>query len=250
MGNFLSNRKKQNQIIEPIQIKSNESKKIMPIELNKPVEFDYKKYKIGNNLEIKFKNSFNDPIDEKIISKFRFYEKIIFGFSFNQHMKNKIPSSILFIQFGHNYNKSIDNLVIEEEQDNIKELVLGEKFNQEVNNLSPGIKKISFGYDFNKPVNNLPNGIEYIKFGNNFNNNVDYLPCSLISIIFGNSFNNDINNLPSSIKYIELGKDFSKKINNIPFSLEKIKFEKNYYDNNKEYLDIILFSNEFIEICF
>ena len=97
----------------------------------------------------------------------------------------------------------------------------------------------------------MPNGIEYIKFGNNFNNNVDYLPCSIIDIVFGDCFNYDIDNLPSSIKTIEIGcKNFSKQINNIPFGLEKIKLEKNYYDNNKEHLDKILLSNEFIEIFF
>lgn len=252
MGNFFSNttQTKQNQTNIKEDIKSNEPKKNIQIYSDRPFEFKKKIYKIGNNLEIKFKNSFNEKINDELIKKFRLYDKIIFGFSFNQEVKNKIPSNILFIKFGHNFNNSIDNLTIDGEYENIQEIILGEKFNKEVNNLSPRIKKISFGYDFNNPVNNLPNGIEYIKFGNNFNNNVDYLPCSLIYIIFGNTFNHDINNLPSSLKYIELGRDFSKKINNIPFGLEKIKFEKNYYENNKEYLNKILLSDEFIEICF
>jgi hypothetical protein len=222
-------------------------KKTVQIISKEPFEFDYKKYKISENLEIKFVNSFNE---EKVIGKFRLYDKIIFGFSFNQNVKNKITSNIIFIQFGHNFNKLIDNLIIDHEQSNIQEIILGDKFNQSVNNLSPCIKKISFGYEFNHLVNNLPNELEYIKFGDNFNNNVDYLQCSLIYIIFGNSFNYNIDNLPSSIKYIELGKNFSKKINCVPFGLEKIKLEKNYYGNNKEYLDKMLLSNEFVEIFF
>ena len=83
-----------------------------------------------------------------------------------------------------------------------------------------------------------------------FNQNIDYLPCSLLYIYFGDTFNMNIDNLPSSIKQIYLGKNFSKKITNIPFCLEKIKLDKNYYDSNKEYIDKILFSNSYVEICF
>ena len=180
---------KSNKIItedKNFQIKQIHQKNTIQIISKEPFEFDYKKYKIGKNLEIKFKNSFNDQIDDKIINKFRLFDKIIFGFSFNQDVKYIIPSNILFIQFGHNFNNLIDNLVIKNEQDKIQEIILGEKFNQPVNNLSPNIKKILFGYEFNYPVINLPNGLEYIKFGNDFNHNVDYLPCSLTCVVFGN----------------------------------------------------------------
>jgi len=210
----------------------------------------FKKYKISENLEIKFFNSFNEPIIPILISKFRLYDKIIFGFSFNQPVKNKIPGNIQFIQFGHNFNMCIDNLVIPGEDDILEELVLGDKFNQPVNNLSPNLKKISFGYEFNNYVDNLPNNIEYIKFGHNFNYQVDYLPCSLKYIIFGNNFNFTIDNLPSSIVYVELDKEFNKSINCIPVNLKKIKLNKEYYEKNKKHIENIILSNEFIEICF
>lgn len=255
MGNFVANpniNPNPNPNIKPnIKPIVNIKKKITTqIISNEPFEFDYKKFKIDENLQLKFKNSFNEPIDDKLIQKLRLYDKIIFGFNFNQNVKNKFPSNIISIQFGHNFNKSIDNLTIVDEIDTIQEIILSEKFNQPVNNLSPNIKKISFGFEFNNDVSNLPNKLEYIKFGYDFNSNVDYLPSSLIYVIFGNSFNQTIDNLPSSIKYIELSKDFSKQINAIPFNLEKIKFDKYYYDNNKEHLDNILVSKEFIEICF
>ena len=166
MGNFFSNTnlyKKtlpvNNKIItidKDFKIKQIYQKNTIQIISKESFEFDYKKYKIGINLEIKFKNSFNEQIDEKIINKFRLYDNIIFGFSFNQDVKNKIPSNILFIQFGHNFNNLIDNLVIKNEQDNIQEIIVGEKFNQPVNNLSPNIKKISFGYEFNHPEHFSP----------------------------------------------------------------------------------------------
>lgn len=200
------------------------------------------KYKIGHDLDIKFKNSFNEPIDEKLINKFRMYNRIVFGFSFNQIVKNKIPSSITHIQFGHNFNQDICNIVILGENDLMEEFVLGEKFNQLVNNLSPNLKFISFGYDFNHPVDNLPNQIEFIKFGHNFNHPVEFLPNSLKHIIFGNSFNFSIDNLPSSIEYIELYGEFDKKISCIPFGLKEMKLDQDYYERNKSHLDDLLVS--------
>lgn len=228
------------------EVKILDSEKIYNFNLN----FNNKIYKIDKEDEIIFKNSYNDIIDENSICILRKFNRIIFGFSFNQEVKNKFSSNVIYIQFGHNFNKSINFMIIEGEEDNIQELILGEKFNHPVDNLPPRLKKISFGYEFNYPVNNLPNSIEYIKFGNNFNQNIDYLPCSLINIILGNNFNYNIDNIPSSIQFIEIGKNFNKSINNVPLGLKKIKFEKNYYENNKEYLDKIFLLNEFIEISF
>lgn len=269
MGNYFSNTEKTNDnnkinlnkkilsndiVIHKLNSKELDNKKINQLsnDIIKSINFDKNSniYKIGTNLEITFKNSFNKNIDEKIINKLRLYDKIIFGFSFNQDVKNKIPTNVISIHFGHNFNKSIDNLTIEDEIDNIEEIILGERFNQEVNNLSPGLKRISFGYEFNKTVNNLPNKLEYIRFGHDFNNNVDYLPCSLEYIIFGESFNKNIDNLPSTIKCLELSKNFNHQINFIPIGLEKIKFVKKYYEDNKEHLNNIISSNEYIEISF
>ena len=230
----------------------NQNKILTHVKLKKDYDLTYiQKYKISKNLEIKFKNSFNDQITEKLIDKFRLYDKIIFGFSFNQELKNKIPSNIIYIQFGHNFNRSISNLMIFGEQENIlEELVLGEKFNQSVNNMSPNLKRISFGYDFNHPVENLPTNIEYIKFGHEFNQNIDYLPCALKYIIFGFKFNQSIDNIPSSIIYIELGSEFNKSINYIHPNIKKMKLNKDYYDKNKVQIDNITLANEFIEISF
>lgn len=260
MGNFFNYSKnansfnnQSNQQIKIIQHKPNYQNnftKNNQLNLNLDYDNNYKKYKISINQELQFKNSFNEIIDEKTINKFRFHNKIIFGFSFNQDVKNKFTSNILFIQFGHNFNKPISCMVVEEEEDNIEEIILDVRFNQNVNNLSQKLKKISFGYAFNFPVDNLPNNIEFIKFGNNFNQNIDNLPCSLICVIFGVNFNYNIDNLPSSVKYIEIGEKFAKEINNLPFDLKKIKLNKKFFDVNKEHLTKILCSNDFVEITY
>jgi hypothetical protein len=226
-------------------------KKTVQIKSDDPVKSTKQKYKIGENLEIKFINSFNESIGEKEIEKFRCYNKIIFGYSFNQLIGGKIPGNVIFIQFGHNFNKSIEMIVIENEEDNIQELVLGEKFDQPVNNISPNLKKITFGYDFNQSVENLPNKLEYIKFGNNFNKCIDYLPCSLTNIIFGNNFNQSVDNLPTSVILIGLsGQNFDLPITNLPIGLKKINLNKIYYEKNKNKIDEITNDNEFVEISY
>jgi len=225
------------------------NKKIL--EINKNIDLQlHPEYKIGENLEIIFKNSFNKTIEDKEINKFRLYDKIIFGFSFNQSITNKIPSNIIFIKFGHNYNKSIEQIVIDGEEDNIQELILGEKFNLPVKNISPNIKKLTFGNDFNLPVDNLPCKLEFIKFGNNFNQNVDYLPCSLKEVIFGNSFNHQLENLPSSIEIIELGQNFNHSITFLPIGLRKLILNKVYYEKNKNVISKLVSGCEIISLSY
>lgn len=101
------------------------------------------KYKITSELEIKFINSFNEELDKKFYDLFEMYDKIIFGFSFNKVVKNKFPSNINFIQFGHNFNYPIDNLILDTHSDiKINELILGDTFNFPINNLPPKLKKL------------------------------------------------------------------------------------------------------------
>lgn len=223
------------------------------------------KYKITIDIEIKFINSFNDMLDVEYFNLFKKYDKIIFGFSFNKCVKNKFPTNIKFIQFGHNFNQPIDNLIFEEHNINnqinnqvnnqvykLEELIFGDCFNQKVDNLTQGLKKITFGYNFNQDVSNLPTTIEYIKFNNNFNQNVDYLPSSVIYIIFGDGFNQSIDNLPSSLEEITLGNEdsnnYNLKINFLPPKLKKLELNKNYYENNILHIQKIISNNKFITI--
>lgn len=77
-------------------------------------------------------------MNEKYIKLFKKYKRIIFGFSFNRTMKNKIPTNIVFIQFAHNFNQSINNL-----PSLIEELDIGGKcFNHMIQILPNELKKI------------------------------------------------------------------------------------------------------------
>ena len=215
----------------PIIIQKKETMQIY----GKNFEIRNRNYKIGLNLEIKYKNSFNNVLDEKEISKFRLYEKIIFGFSFNQSVNKKIPSNIISIIFGHNFNMSIDDMIIYENDDQIllEEIILGEKFNHPVNNLPKNLKKIIFGNDFNNEVNNLPTKLEHLEFGYSFNKTINYLPESLEYLLLGFSFNESINDIPTSIKYLAIGNDFNKPIECFPYNLKELKISQKYYNENQ-----------------
>ncbi len=82
------------------------------IKFNKNNNLSIDKYKITQNLEIKFANSFNSELTDDYINKFKLYDKIIFGFSFNQLITHKIPGNVKLIMFGHNFNTNPDNIII------------------------------------------------------------------------------------------------------------------------------------------
>lgn len=227
-------------------------KKTEVIKSDKDLKINKFKFKIDlEKYEIKFINSFNDELNDKYIKLFKRYKKIIFGFSFNHTVKNKIPINIVFIQFGHNFNQSIDDMILDNDMDNSKleELIFGEHFNQPVNNLFQGIIKITFGHKFNQDVSNLPTTLEYIKFGDDFNQYVDYLPSSLICIIFGYNFNQSIDNLPSLIEELDIGgKCFNHMIQILPNELRKIKLNSMYYSINMDKLKIIIKPDIIVEL--
>lgn len=237
-------------------------------------------YKINENFELVFKNSFNKSIGNDLVEKFKLYDKIVFGFSFNQSVTHKIPHNVLFIKFGHNFNKSID-LMCMDGMDGIdgidgidgmggidgldgmyninginfatepvlEEIIFGEKFNQCVDNLPISLKRITFGNDFNFPVDNLPNKLIYIKFGHNFNHIIDELPSSLEHIIFGHEFNQSIDNLPCLITCIQLGVKFEHEISILPYGLKKIILMDNYYEINKFNIDNVVKMIKCAEVC-
>ena len=212
------------------------------------------KYKITIDLEIKFKNSFNKNLDKNYIELFEKYHGIIFGFSFNHMINEKIPTNIIFLHFGHNFNQPINNMIyynsdIDSNTDSkMKEIIFGSHFNQSVDNLPPNIKKITFGDNFNCEVKNLPSSIEFIKFGYMFNKSVEYLPCGLIYIEFGNNFNHKICDLPTTIEEIKLGSNFEQEITLIPHKLKKIILFSNYYNLNKNHLEKNIFASKLIDV--
>ena len=140
---------------------------------------------------------------------------IEFGLAFNyQISKYDLPKTLKYIDFGHFFNKNVDNL-----PEKLRIIKFGAWFNRSVDKLPPAVKFIKFGTDFNQSVDKLPPTVKFIKFGTIFNQSVDNLPQSLkILKLICNNFNRSSNKLPKSLKSIGIYSDFinsNKVIKNV-----------------------------------
>ena len=138
MGNFFTNDDSTNLTNLTNSTNLVKIKKTETIKSNKDLKINKFKFEINyEKYEIIFINSFNDELNENYIKLFKTYRRIIFGFSFNHPVKNKIQINITFILFAHNFNQLIDNMILDDDADNSKlvKLVFGEHFNHGVSNL-------------------------------------------------------------------------------------------------------------------
>ena len=152
--------------------------------------------------------------------------KIVFGNNFNYIInQTNLPDSLEYLRFGGLFNQIVDDLPL-----SLTSLQFGSDFNQSVQNLPPNLKILRFGTDFNQNIDNLPCGLKIIFFGQKFNNSVDSLPESLIWIKFSYEFNQSVNNLPVNLLYVEFGCKFNQSICSLPNSIKKLIFS-----NSSEY---------------
>ena len=163
-------------------------------------------------------------------------KKIIIGFSNATHSRNitnfdlkTIPKSVEEIEFGDDFNQSLENL-----SPDIKKITFGFNFKQESIILSDSIEYLEFGYCFNGIVKKYPSNLKYLKFGRNFNQNIDNLPEGLISLTINEHFHYSINKLPSTLQIIEFNSnaEYEKDIMIIPESIHTIILGK-YMKKNK-----------------
>lgn len=120
----------------------------------------------------------------------------------NEHPNTKniiknIPETVQHLEFGYYFNKKV------EDQDN------------KISYLPLNLKILIFGHDFCQNIQYLPFGVEKLYLSDDFVMNVDNLPNSIIDLHFGNCFNKSINKLPSSIRYLTLGTRFNGSMDHI-----------------------------------
>lgn len=142
---------------------------------------------------------------------------------------------------GNRFNKSIEKF----NKIDLKHLVLGVNFNQNINNLPTNLESLILDNNFNKPLDNLPNKLKLLCCKNcfNFNHNLDYLPNSLEYLVIPPNFNNSLNNLPENIKYLDLYYishiDITNTLSILPSNLETLIIEDlNNFDNT-----LLIFNN-------
>jgi hypothetical protein len=140
---------------------------------------------------------------------------------------DNISSRIIYLWIGHYYQKNkLDDL-----PNSIKTLIIGCRFNEEINNLPCKLNKLHLGHSFNKQVDNLPNTLETLIFNFAFNKPVDKLPTGLKKITFGHSFNQPVNKLPPNLEIIYFDWRFNQNISNLPENIYSLKLKNDF---NKE----------------
>jgi hypothetical protein len=207
------------------------------------------------------------PLDYKYIDNFKVctgLKRIIIGFRNKNHCKNisnfnlkTIPESVEEIEFGDNFNQSLDYL-----PSNIKKITFGFNFCPFIINLTNSIEHLEFGYNFNGSIHKYPSNLKYLKFGRNFNQPINNLPEGLTSLLINERYNSVINKLPSTLEILEFDNfaEYNSDIICIPDSVNTIILGK-YMGNNKinipKYLKKITYpeTNTFVtqqleSICF
>jgi hypothetical protein len=171
-----------------------------------------------NLIFLKFNLEFNINLDN-MLNHLTQLSRLIFNRIYNQPIDIAIlPLSIVYLNFGDNYNHSVNNL-----PHDLQYLIFGISFNNFVDNLPYNLKYLEFCGYFNKPLENLPNSLLYLKlltinecFG-------EFIEERLVSINF----------LPSSLKCLELYADCDYQMDNLPSSIEYIKCRRSYCREKK-----------------
>ena len=174
--------------------------------------------------------------------------QIYLGKNFNKYLYN-LPPTIKSIIFANDsiYNNSIDDL-----NDNIKELILGDNYNYKINKLPFELEKLVLGKTYQHKIYIFPKMLIYLDIGESYEDSLDNLPDNLETLIISGKFNNyikypsklknlifsencmynrEIQNLPNSLIYFELKNKYSYNIGSMPISVLCMSIG-NYFNGN------------------
>ena len=186
--------------------------------LNKYVEL----ISMFNQLEFGYR--FNHPIDNFLLNLNLTH--LVFGDCFNQQVSRMLPDSLIYLEFGLDFNQSVNNL-----PSNLTHLKFSWDFSQQIDNL-PNIVYLSVSN--NLSLDNLPNSLKELVLGLDFNLELNNLPNQLkkISIRNVNLYDKELNNLPESVELIELPIGYDKKLSKLPKNLKTIRCDRDYKFKN------------------
>ena len=145
---------------------------------------------------------------------------LYFGDSYNKKIKDNILSeNITHVFFGYSFNKNIDNL-----PDSIETLRLNHKFTEKINKWSSSLTTLII---LNNEQYNFPDTVKKLILGDYFNQNIDNLPCLLEELqIYNCDFNKKVLNLPSNLHKIVLANDVYFEGNVSAFEIRNLIFPK------------------------
>ncbi len=175
-------------------------------------EKNYDIISLDYDSNLKFKNNFNSELDEEELEILKRYNKVTFGYYFNQKLTD-LPYNVEELYLSECYNQPIDNLC--KTQDIGLFCFFNSIFGCKIYNY--GLKKLVISGQFDYPIDNLPDSIEYLTIIGNFNQPINKLPKNLSYLKIAGRFNSEIKKFSPNLKYLVLtNPDYSYKLDNIP----------------------------------
>ena len=153
--------------------------------------------------ELTFSKYFNQPLGDSL-SNLVNLRVLTFGEHFNQPVDDSLSNLVNLrkLTFGHWFNQPLTDLLSNLVY--LDELSLGYDFNQPIM-IPDGIKKLTLNCDSQSIIDYLPSNIEELVLGDCFNLELNDLPNSIKKIKIINEFyNKKLNNLPNQIKTLEI----------------------------------------------
>lgn len=173
-------------------------------------------YAVKNGI-LCFSDNFNERLTVDILEIIKQYNKIKFGYHFNQEINN-LPNNVTHIWFGKKFNQEITSL-----PQGIVFIDLGDFFNRPIDRLPLTLRKLILSKKFNQLINNLPDNLEKLVINSSYDLPIDFLPVGLKKLKFGNGsvFSQSLDNLPQLDK-LQIPIQYPKEINNLPDSIKQL----------------------------
>lgn len=174
---------------------------------------------------------------------------IILTSQFNHPIDNLLPSSLLSLSLGDNFNQSINHL-----PNKLERLFIGNKFNKSLDNIPDTIEHLVIGwraYLFGKDSIIWPSNIVFrndvtdsngdnikensydgknpqYRLGCDFNQPITRLPSGLKTLYISNNFSASLCTLPQSLTHIHMGHSFNDRIEYWPSNIQYIFLGNSY----------------------
>ncbi|KAN0039298.1 hypothetical protein ACTA71_001492 [Dictyostelium dimigraforme] len=243
---------------------------------NNYINFNKKKFKIGNNINeinsiipndtthLLLSTFFNLQLNELKIPRSVISINFINDCFFNQKVcKKSFPTinKIKILKFGDYFNNNDEPIKSGDLPTSLSELDLG-MYSQELEkgSIPRNIKKLSLGQSFNREIQpgDIPSRVVSLQFSEDFNQIIkpNTLPNSITDLTFGSKFNQPLlpNSIPNNCKTLFFGVDFNQQIqlDVIPQSVTKIVFNRSFSqkilpNSIKSNVKEIYFSNSLLE---
>src|SRR5579872_2753739 len=173
----------------------------------------------------KIKVNYNEKVFIEQIIHLSYFD--MFTFVKIRDMNNKLPKSIMHLQFNWNFNQDIKGYI----PNSITHLNFGENFNQAIKDCIPNsVTHLTFNHCFNQDIKDcIPNSVIHLTFGHEFNKNIKgCIPNSVTHLTLIKCFDRNIAEcVPNSVTHLTLGWDVS-----YDYAYAKMRIFSDDYDYN------------------